>query len=114
MDIKKFLEHSSLTKFPVGLGGCKNEGQSYDCGSRAEDHRNGRDAVLPGNHLEYEPYGDDEDAGEGNQSFSAGEVGCAGGSWPVVRFGCAGLFGLGGLGTLSVIGHQSLPFSPVV
>jgi len=31
MDIKKFLEYSSLTNFPVGLGGCKNEGKGYDC-----------------------------------------------------------------------------------
>jgi len=31
MDTKKFLEYSSLTNFPVGLGGCKNEGKSYDC-----------------------------------------------------------------------------------
>ena len=31
MDYKKFLEEHSLIKFPVGLGGCRNDGNSYDC-----------------------------------------------------------------------------------
>ena len=31
MDIQKLLEKYSLTDFPVGLGGCQNEGISYDC-----------------------------------------------------------------------------------
>jgi len=31
MDTKIFLEKLSLNDFPVGLGGCKNDGKSYDC-----------------------------------------------------------------------------------
>jgi len=31
MDTKIFLEKSSLNDFPAGLGGCKNDGKSYDC-----------------------------------------------------------------------------------
>ena len=31
MDILKLLEKYSLTDFPVGLGGCQNQGTSYDC-----------------------------------------------------------------------------------
>ncbi len=30
MDTKKFFEKFSLTDFPAGLGGCKNNGQSYE------------------------------------------------------------------------------------
>lgn len=30
MDTKKFLEKYSFTDFPAGLGGCKNNGQSYE------------------------------------------------------------------------------------
>ena len=31
MDLKIFLEKFSLNKHPVGLGGCKNENQSFEC-----------------------------------------------------------------------------------
>ena len=31
MDLKNFLEEQSLNNFPSGLGGCKNENQSFDC-----------------------------------------------------------------------------------
>jgi len=31
VDYKKLLEDLSLTKFPVGLGGCRNDGNSYEC-----------------------------------------------------------------------------------
>ena len=31
MDILKLLEKYSLTDFPIGLGGCQNQGNSYDC-----------------------------------------------------------------------------------
>lgn len=31
MDVLKLLEKYSLTDFPVGLGGCQNQGTSYDC-----------------------------------------------------------------------------------
>ena len=31
MKHKKILEDLSIKNFPVGLGGCKNEGSSYDC-----------------------------------------------------------------------------------
>ena len=31
MDIFKFLKKFSLTDFPVGLGGCKNNGHTYEC-----------------------------------------------------------------------------------
>lgn len=31
MDLKNFLEEQSLNNFPIGLGGCKNENQSFDC-----------------------------------------------------------------------------------
>ena len=31
MDTKIFLEKLSLNDFPVGLGGCRNDGKSYDC-----------------------------------------------------------------------------------
>ncbi len=31
VDYKKFLENFSLTKFPVGLGGCRNNGHSFEC-----------------------------------------------------------------------------------
>lgn len=30
MDTKKFLEKFSLTQFPIALGGCRNDGNSYD------------------------------------------------------------------------------------
>ena len=30
MDTKKFLEKFSLTDFPIALGGCRNDGNSYD------------------------------------------------------------------------------------
>ena len=31
MEHKKILENLSVEKYPVGLGGCKNQGKSYDC-----------------------------------------------------------------------------------
>ena len=31
MEHKKILENLSIEKYPVGLGGCKNQGKSYDC-----------------------------------------------------------------------------------
>ena len=31
MEHKKILENLSVENFPVGLGGCKNQGPSYDC-----------------------------------------------------------------------------------
>jgi hypothetical protein len=31
VDYKNFLENNSLTKFPVGLGGCRNNGNSFEC-----------------------------------------------------------------------------------
>ena len=31
MEHKKILENLSIEKHPVGLGGCKNQGKSYDC-----------------------------------------------------------------------------------
>jgi len=31
LEHKKILENLSIEKYPVGLGGCKNQGKSYDC-----------------------------------------------------------------------------------
>ena len=31
MEAKKILEKLSIENCPVGMGGCKNQGHSYDC-----------------------------------------------------------------------------------
>ncbi|NWJ22240.1 hypothetical protein HX849_07045, partial [Marine Group I thaumarchaeote] len=31
MEAKKILEKLSIENCPVGMGGCKNQGPSYDC-----------------------------------------------------------------------------------
>ena len=49
MDIKKLLEEHSLSQFPAGLGGCKNNGPSYECceyNVTVFDNKNENDFVV--------------------------------------------------------------------
>ena len=49
MDTKKFLEKFSFTQFPIALGGCRNEGNSYDCCEydiTVFDEKNENDSIM--------------------------------------------------------------------
>lgn len=49
VDYKKFLENFSLTKFPVGLGGCRNNGHSFECCEHnitVFDEKNENDSII--------------------------------------------------------------------
>ena len=49
MDYKKFLENFSLSKFPVGLGGCRNNGHSFECCEHnitVFDEKNENDSII--------------------------------------------------------------------
>ena len=49
MDYKKILEDFSLTKFPVALGGCRNEGTNFECCENnitVFDEKNEKDRII--------------------------------------------------------------------
>ena len=49
MDYKKILEDFSLTKFPVALGGCRKEGNNFDCceyNITVFDEENEKDRII--------------------------------------------------------------------
>lgn len=49
MDYKKILEDFSLTKFPVALGGCRKEGNNFDCceyNITVFDEKNEKDRII--------------------------------------------------------------------
>ena len=49
MDYKKILEDFSLTKFPVALGGCRNEGTNFECceyNITVFDEKNEKDRII--------------------------------------------------------------------
>ena len=49
MDFLKLLEQFALNDFPVGLGGCQNRGNSYDCCEydlSVFDEREEQDTIL--------------------------------------------------------------------
>ena len=49
MDYKKILEDFSLTKFPVAIGGCRNEGNNFGCceyNITVFDEKNKKDRII--------------------------------------------------------------------